>query len=172
MMRNAVLRSKFPLIFVSILTALPLISMSSVAHSAPATLGWQELVRVLPGEPLLEASIDTNNEWGSLHVDSYRSIVITKAQGEAKQPLHHAPVNNTPVNNTPQSPAALTATSPTGPTPPGGSSPKASLNRKVKFSLYDRFGHSHNYELPVLRSIKVKSASGKTEIRPVRVPPA
>jgi len=128
-----------------------------MAFSAPITLGWQELVRVLPGEPLIEASLDTINEWGSLHVESYRRIVMTKAPNEDKHPL-----TLTPSDHPGQSPTIFIARTPGAPPPS-----KENLKRKVKFSLSDRFGHSYDYELPVLRSIKVKSANGKTEIRPV-----
>ncbi len=149
---NAVLRS-----ILFIILQLLFIVESRIAYCAPITLGWQELVRVLPGEPVIEASLDTIDGAGSLHVESYRRIAPTKTPDKGKQPLTVTPTSH-PTNS-------LTAPSPT---PPYDSPPvQEKLNRRVRFNLTDRFGHTHNYELPVLRSVKVKSSSGKTEIRPV-----
>lgn len=146
------LRSTVLIVFV-----LSFLIMPARAWCAPSILGWQELARVLPGDPVVEASLDTINEWGSLHVQSYRRIVITKAPNGEKQPAPLAPTSEAP-----RSPTVVITRPPDAPP-----SPKENLNRKVKFSLSDRFGHTYDYELPVLRSIKVKSANGKTEIRPV-----
>jgi hypothetical protein len=142
---------------VQTIVPISLLVVASRAYCKPVTLGWQELVRVLPGEPIIEASLDTIDESGSLHVESYRRVVKTTIPAEGAQP-----VNVTPINHPLRTPT-VTATQ----SPYPSQHPKNNLNRRVRFNLTDRFGHSHDYELPVLRSIKVKSTGGKTEIRPV-----
>jgi hypothetical protein len=161
----------------------------------PIKLGWQELVHVLPGDPKIEATLDTSIETSSLYVASYRKLSLpettleSKSTAQAEQLKTNAQDFTTGTTSIPStissSNAPLTAT-PTisnqilTKTLPALSNLDAQASRpfhhskkstkepeKVRFELSDRFGHHHTYEVPILRVLNIKLSSGKTQLRPV-----
>jgi hypothetical protein len=121
-----------------------------LATARPNLIGWREVVTVLPGKPKIEAILTISEENSSLEVSSYRKVIP-----KLKNLKEFSSTNNqTPTNQT------LIPT----PTPKGAQSKSY---HKVTFHLTDRFGESYKYEVPILRNLKVKLASGRTLVRPI-----